>query len=135
MKKLVESRMIILDVEGNIIEYSKFGMLHQDCLDDFVSNNKDKYDSSNRDYLVSQGNCLFYHSVNGMFACFLPEVLSSSQLYKLDYMLNFFDDITYCGVMKGNGSELFEFDVNNLDDIKERFSNEVIQSYYKVRKR
>lgn len=147
MKKLIDSRLVIIDSDANVIEYPKFGMMHQDCLDDFVeeknksrnanNDNNDKLKSSDRDYLVSKGNIIFYHSIEGMFGIFLPEKLTAEQLYQLDYIENWLDGVIYLHAIKGLGEkrEEFLFDIDNGDNIKERFSNEVIQSYYQKSKK
>lgn len=135
MKKLVDSRLVIIDSDANVIEYPKFGIMHQDCLVDFAK--KNKYEYSTEDYLVSKGNIIFYHSIEGMFGIFLPEKLTTEQLYQLDYIENWLDGVIYLHAIKGLGEEReeFLFDIDNGDNIKERFSNEVIQSYYQKSKK
>ena len=134
MKSLLDYRMLILDKNAKIVKYPKnMLMMHQDCLDNFAKNNG--YNSSNRDYLVDEGNCLFYNADNGIYVSFLPEKLTNEQLYMLDYIENFFDNVEYLEVSKGVGKNKLEYSFD--DRVRENFSNIVIQSYYKdnVKKR
>lgn len=132
MKNILDYRLLILDKNANIIGYPKnLLMMHQDCLDDFAE--KLGYVNSNRDYLVNDGNCLFYNADNGIVIAFLPSMLNSDQLYKLDYIENYLNDIEYMEVSKGIGNDRLEYSFDIA--IRENFSNQIIQSYYNIKKK
>jgi len=123
---ILDYRMIILGNEGSIEKYSfNFGM-HQDCLDDFSKNNF--YEYSNSNYIVSKGNGLFYNCGNEMLVVMLPFELNDVQLYSLDYIETWLDNVSYMEVKIGEGKNKREYIFE--DDIRNNFSKEVIQYYY-----
>ena len=128
---MVNTRMVILDRDANIITYPSYGGMHHECLEDFA--NRHGYEYSEPSYLASQGNVIFYNVGNGMLGAYFPKKLTDEQLYQLDYLENWLDDSSYFNAVKGNGEETEEFLFE--DNVKERFSNELIQSYYKKRKK
>ena len=58
----------------------------------------------------------------------LPKNLNESQLYAIDYIENFLDNVTYMEVSKGLGKEQKEYIFDR--NIRENFSMEIIQSFY-----
>lgn len=123
---ILEYRMVILDNVGELIKYSfDFGM-HQSCLDDFA--NTKKYSYSSRDYIVGNGNGIFYNFGNQMVGVILPEKLNFEQLYSLDYIENWLYNVSYMEVVIFGKDKKEEFIFE--EDIQNNFSKEVIQYYY-----
>lgn len=126
--RILDYRMVIIDNAGQLNKYSFSYGMHQDCLDDFA--NKNGYDYSSLDYLVSKGNCVFYNCGHDIVAAKIPSKLNDKQLYILDYLENCLDDIFLLQVTKGLGK--CEVDFSYDSDIKKNFSHNVVQSYYEV---
>jgi len=127
MKDILDYRLVVIDKDGSITKFSwEIGKGHQACLDDFAKENG--YDYSSYDFLLAQGVCLFYNCGLNMVIVRLPFELNDHQLYSLDYIENFLDNVTYMEVAKGLGKEQQEFVF--FENIKERFSGDVIQSFY-----
>lgn len=123
---ILEYRMVILDNDGEVIKYSfDFGM-HQSCLDDFAIVNKYLY--SNKEYIVSNGNGIFYNFGNQMVGAILPEKLNFEQLYSLDYIENWLYNVSYMEVVILGKDKKEEFIFE--EDIQNNFSREVIQYHY-----
>ena len=127
MKDILKYRLVIIDNDGEIIKYPwKIGLGHQDCLDEF--SRVKGYDYSSYDFLIQEGNCLFYNCGLNMLVVRLPKDLNESQLYAIDYIENFLDNVTYMEVSKGLGKEQKEYIFDR--NIRENFSMEIIQSFY-----
>ncbi len=146
MESLFDYKMIIVDEKAHIHYYEKeFGIVHEDCLLDYSK--KRKYSFVNGElfirpeYVVKEGNIIFYNVGNNMAMIYLPSKLTEEQLYQLDYLENFLESTNYLavGTFDENGEIVddYTFDNPDYDDVlgtpRNRFSNEVIQSYYKVR--
>jgi len=132
LKKLLDYRVVVIDRDGNVEKYPLFGFgMHQDCFDNFSK--KKGYDYSNRDDLVRNGNALFCNAGNNMLIVFLPSVLTDEQLYAIDYIENFLDDVFYMEVSKGSGEDKTIYIFG--DNIRKNFSENVIQSYYVMNKK
>lgn len=128
MERISDNRIIILNREGEFINYpKKTGQMHQDCLDLFSK--KQGYSYSTIDEIVNNGNAVFYNVENGYACAYLPKKLEDEQLYKLDLMTLFMDDIDYMEVKKVYTDE--DFILNN--NVGDKFSTEVIQSYFTKR--
>ena len=147
LKNIFDYRLVIIDDEGELVKYEKeFGVEHQDCIIDFAK--KKEYTFANKglfvrpEDIVRNGNVLFYNTGNNMLLIYLPTKLTESQLYQLDYIENWMNKATYINAAKfdkeGQVTEEYTFD--NLNDESlgtptERFSKEIIQSYYTPKKR
>ena len=129
---ILDYRMVILDKDSNIEKYPLFSSgMHQECLDSFAK--KMGYEYSNISYLVQEGNVLFYNVGNKMALCYLPMILTDEQLYMLDYIENWLCGVEYMEVRKCSSNEKEEYIFE--ENIRSNFSDIVIQSYYKNRKR
>lgn len=141
MKNIFDYRMVILDDEAQIIFYTTDLGMHQDCLNDFAK--RKNYQFSNIEDIVRKGNVIFYNAGSNMLVIYLPNKLTENQLYQLDYLENYIEGAIYIDAEKidENGKVVQQFHFNNIkkDNIlgtpRERFSNELIQSYYKKEKR
>lgn len=131
MKNILDYRLVILDKDANIVEYPIVGSgMHQDCLDDFAR--KNGYEYSNELYLVHNGNVIFKNAGNKIVTIDMPDDLSEEQLYQLDYLHNWFREVEWLEACKytKSGKEFYQI----LTDVYERFSTEIIQSYYSAHK-
>lgn len=131
MIRLLDYRLVILTHSNKIELYDiEIGKGHDEVLGEFA--NKYGYQQHHPVYLANQGNSIFYNVGNYSSVAYLPHVLDEERLYTLDYIQNWLDGIQYMEVLKvgKNNNEIFILD----KDIKKRFSEEVIQSYYKPKK-
>ena len=129
MERISDNRIIILNKKGKFVNYpKKIGQMHQECIELFSKSQG--YSYSSIDHIVNKGNAIFYNVENGLALAYMPKKLEDEQLYKLDLMTLFMDDINYMEVKKVSTSE--EFILNN--NVGEKFSTEVIQSYFKKSK-
>ena len=128
MNDVLDYMVIIIDSDGNIVKYPmEFGKRHQDdCYDIFALERG--YEYSNLDYIISRGNCVFYNCGNQTTVFRLPSELTDEQLYSLDYIENWLDNVLYMEVCIENKEhkEYFVFKEN----VRDNFSNKVIQYYY-----
>lgn len=131
MKNILDYRLVILDKKANIITYDKTFGMHQDCLDDF--SNKNNYEYSNEVYLVREGNVIFKNAGLNILVAYLPDSLSAEQLYQLDYIQNWFCDVTMFEAYKyfNNNKQWFQC----MGNVADYFSTEIIQSYYSTKKK
>lgn len=132
MKNILDYRLVILDKDANIIYYPVVGSgMHQDCLDDFAK--KLGYSYSSEEYLVKEGNVIFKNAGGCILLVYLPFQLSDEQLYQMDYIHNWLDQVEMMEAVKYGGSEKewYQF----CDDVSFHFSHDIIQSYYPVKKR
>lgn len=132
MHSILEDMVVIVDDKGEIFKYPfEMGKRHQDYLDDF---SKIKgYEYSNLDYIYNLNNCIIYHLGNGVVVMYLQFNLNQKQLYALDYIENWLDDVKYLEVEKVNGGKKQEYLFK--ENVRENFSNIVLQSYYDIKKR
>lgn len=131
MKNILDYKLIILDKEANIVTYDKMFGMHQDCLDDF--SRKYNYEYSNEVYLVSKGNVIFKNAGLNILVAYLPDSLSTEQLYQLDYIQNWLGDVTMFEAYKyiDNNKQWFQC----MDNVSDYFSENIIQSYYSTKKK
>lgn len=126
MKNILDNRVVILDVDGNVIEYPVYSSgQHQECYDDFAK--KKGYDFCGMRYLVSKGNGVFAVG-NKMLGVSLPENLNELQLYMLDNIENWLSKVQYIEIEKVDEKEEVVFSCTSQDIIKT--FDDVIQSYY-----
>ena len=132
MHNILNYMVVIVDNEGKIFKYPfEFGKRHQDYLEEF---SKIKgYEYSNLDYIYNLNNCIIYHLGNRKVIMKLPFELNINQLYSLDYIENWLNDVEYLEVDKGSGNEKIEYTFK--ENVREKFSNEVLQSYYDVKRK
>ena len=127
MKNLLDYRLVILTNDNHIKTYNiELGVGHAECLERFADSYG--YYFYRLDYLVSKGHSIFYNVGNNMSVAYLPVELDEDRLYTLDYLCNWLDKVDYMEVLKGD-DQCFILD----DDVMNKFSNEVIQSYYEVK--
>lgn len=131
MNKITDTRIMIIDKEGVIHSYpNTIGIQHQDIIDEYAR--KKNYDYSNVEYVTMEGNSVFYNVGNNYAAAYLPPNLTDEQLYQLELLSENMDDIEYMEVRKfiieDDKLKYQEFTLE--DQIGDRFSKEVIQSYY-----
>lgn len=132
MHNILDYMVVIVDNEGKIFKYPfEFGKRHQDYLDEF---SKIKgYEYSNLNYIYNLNNSIIYHLGNGFVVMYLHSNLNQEQLYALDYIENWLNDVKYLEVDKGIGSKKIEYTFK--ENVRENFSNIVLQSYYTTKKR
>lgn len=129
MKNILDYRMVILDKDANIIEYSTFFGMHQTCLDDFAK--KGGYDYSRYDYLAMNGNVIFANVGLNILVVFLPNKLSDDQLYQMDYIHNWLGEVEMleaCKYLDCNVNHKISYQCTK--NVSDYFSREIIQSYY-----
>ena len=127
MKNILDYRVVILDKDANIIEFPLVSSgMHQDCLDDFAK--KNGYEYSSESYLAKNGNVIFKNAGNKIVTIDMPECLSEEQLYFMDYLQNWLQEVEWLEACKytQKGKEFYSI----LDHVYDRFSTEIIQSYY-----
>ena len=128
MKNILDNRVVIVDVLGNVIEYPYEYAQHQDCYDDFQK--RKGYEFSNVTYLARRGNAIFQMMGNDTLVAFLSDKLNEEQLYKLDYIVNWFYKVRYLEVGKVNEKEqIIEQYKASGEDVIKTFED-IIQSYY-----
>ena len=129
MKNILDYRVVILDISGNIEFYfPQFGM-HQDCLNDFAGKHGCEY--SGAVYLTLQGNVILENAGSNILAGYLPSNLSDEQLYQLDYIQNWLGQVQMLEAYKfldNSGKEKIWYQC--IENVSDYFSNEIIQSYY-----
>lgn len=127
MKNILEYRLVVLDCNANMVEYPVMGSgMHKECLDDFAR--KMRYEYSGIDDLVSKNNAIFANAGNGYLIVHLPEKLTLDQLYQLDYIQNWLEEVKMLEACKYT-SEKREY-YQYFENVAENFSKEIIQSYY-----
>ena len=125
-KNILEDRVVILDVDGNVIEYPVYSSgQHQECYESFAR--EKGYEFCGFRYLVSKGNGVFAVG-NKMLVVSLPENLNELQLYMLDNIENWLSKVQYIEIEKVNETERVVFSCTSHDVIKT--FDDVIQSYY-----
>lgn len=127
MKNILDYRMVILANDGKIIEYPiEPSFMHRDCLDSFA--HEYGYDYSNMEDLTKKGNVIFSNCGNKILGVCMPEHLNGQQLYMLDYLENWLEEVEVLDVRKqvGEKFEAFLF----VGNIRKHFSEEIIQLYY-----
>lgn len=130
MKNILDYRLVVLNENGQVLEYPfSFGM-HQTCLDDFAK--KKGYEYSNEGYLVGNGNVIFKNAGSNILLVYLPENLSEEQLYQMDYIHNWLSQVEMLEACKytKNGNEWYQCE----KEVSDYFSEVIIQSYYSVKK-
>lgn len=132
MHSILEDMVVIVDNEGEIFKFPfEFEKRHQDYLDEF---SKIKgYEYSNLNYIYNLNNIVIYHLGNGVVVMYLHYNLNQDQLYALDYIENWLDGVKYLEVEKSIGGRSKEYLFK--ENIRENFSNVVLQSYYDVKKK
>lgn len=128
MQGIFENRVVILDTEGNIVKYSYDFAQHQSCCFDFAE--KNGYEYSGVCYLAKRGNGVFQMMGNDNLVAFLPDKLNDMQLYGLEYMGNFLDNIEYLRVGKVNDKEQIIEEYMGVGDEVIKTFNDIIMSYY-----
>lgn len=132
MHSILEDMIVIVDDKGEIFKYPfEIGKRHQDYLNDF---SKIKgYEHSNLNYIYNLNNVVIYHLGNGVVVMYLHSNLNKEQLYALDYIENWLDGVKYLEVEKSNGGRSKEYLFE--ENIRDNFSNVVLQSYYEIKKK
>ncbi len=129
MIKLNEYRLLILEQDGNWEKYEKqIGYLHKDCLEKYCKlKGLDIYSTIN-EIIKRTKSIIIYNISDDVIAIYLPDILSDEQLYQLELFNDFsLNNVKIIEATKVNDQqEYFQLE----DNIQERFSNGIIQSYY-----
>lgn len=130
MIKIKENRLFVLEEDGNWVNYLKeVGTMHDDCLINYCKRKELEITSTIPEMIGSTNSIIFYNVSDDVIIVYLPSVLSDEQLYQLEL----FDEeelmnVTYLEARKiGEQEEEFYLE----DDVARKFSEEVIQSYYR----
>ncbi len=128
MVSLKDNRVVILEENGHWVSYpSQVGFMHRDCIEDFADKKGLRY--SDVDTVVKQTKSAIFEILNeSTVVGFIPDSISDDQLYQLDaFALLGLDDVKYMEIKKLDKNKT-EFILDS--DVADRFSTEVIQSYY-----
>lgn len=123
MKDIIEYKVVILDKKGSYGLYSKNRcMSNTECVTEYSKSHFGR--STTLQNFIKQGNIVFMNN-DGFVDAYMPRQINDEQLYELDLLPLKMDGLKRMKVRK-MGEEEFILD----DKIDERFSSEVIQSYF-----
>lgn len=128
MISIKENRVLILEDNGIWVKYpKKVGFMHRDCYEDYAcKKNLLDFSISN---IVKKTHCVAISNLDDKTILgYFPNELTEEQLYQLDLLSTLsLDDVQYMEAKKYNqDKDEFVLDSN----VAERFSTELIQSYY-----
>lgn len=129
MVSLKENRMLILEKDGEWVDYLRVpGYLHEDCLRNYAK--RKQLENNSIEHIIKKEQSAIIYIINEKTLLgFLPAKITDEQMYQLDlFTTTCLNDVEYLEVKKYN-SEQEHFTYQ--DNIAEKFSNEVIQSYFK----
>lgn len=123
MKDIIEYKVILLDKKGNYGLYSKSrSMSNSECITEYTKTHFRR--SMTLQSFVKNGHIAILNNKD-VIEAYMPNEISDEQLYELDLLPLKMNGIKRMVVKKAN-EEVFVLD----DKIDERFSSEVIQSYF-----
>lgn len=127
MKDIIEYKVVILDKNGNYGLYSKNRCLsNNECITDYTKSQFGR--STALPKFIKQGNIVLMNN-NGFVEAHMPKQLSDEQLYELDLL-----PLKMDGLVRMKIKKIDEEEYVLTDKIDERFSKEVIQSYFNTPK-
>ena len=126
MVNINDNRVLIIDKGGTITNFSKNNTSVSNCIKKFTGRNV--FAVNTLSVLSLEGNVIFVNKDKGLIDTYLPKKLTDEQLYQLDLATMFMDGIKIMNIKKNAGSTTQQFLLES--DISNRFSKEVIQSYF-----
>lgn len=133
MIKIKENRLFTLEETGEWIPFAKrVGYMHSDCLKDYCKMKGLKITLSIPEIIRNTSSAIFYNISDDVIIAYLPETISNDQLYQLELFTDLLEEVNYMEIKKITEKEE-DFYLHN--NIATRFSNEVIQSYYKEKQK